>query len=211
MSLSRNLVDLYVLASAVTKVGSNVLARQTSAVCHHVKTSSLLNPTTVTEETMQTQRATEQHTPETPIEVPFPDFVEKNAIKPVEIKKEAPAVAEMVSEAEKITPVAPVKETPIDKAQANTATETPFTVETPKPFIVETSKPTISIETPSAETIVKEAAAEIKKELKESRIPTSRFGRLWNYGTLATGMGMGAVNESFKRATGISQDNSGKK
>ena len=45
--------------------------------------------------------------------------------------------------------------------------------------------------------------------LKESRIPTTRFGRLWHYGTLATGLGVGAINESIKRATGISKNNQG--
>lgn len=51
--------------------------------------------------------------------------------------------------------------------------------------------------------------AEKRKSLKESRIPTSRFSRLWNYGTLGMGMGVGAINESFKRATGLSQESAG--
>ncbi|OAD01347.1 hypothetical protein MUCCIDRAFT_146059 [Mucor lusitanicus CBS 277.49] len=78
-----------------------------------------------------------------------------------------------------------------------------------EPAKVET--PTIS--TPAAQDVVKEVQQIVqetkRRELKESRIPTSRFGRLWNYGTLATGMGMGAINESFKRATGLSQESSG--
>ena len=39
-------------------------------------------------------------------------------------------------------------------------------------------------------------------EMRESRVPSSRFGRLWQYGGLATSMAFGAVGESFKRATG---------
>ena len=39
-------------------------------------------------------------------------------------------------------------------------------------------------------------------------MPSSRFGRLWQYGGLATSMAFGAVGESFRRATG-SGDNGG--
>ena len=38
--------------------------------------------------------------------------------------------------------------------------------------------------------------------LRESRVPSSRFGRLWQYGGLATSMAFGAVGEGFRRATG---------
>lgn len=50
---------------------------------------------------------------------------------------------------------------------------------------------------------------EQRKALKESRIPTTRAGRLWHYGTLAAGLGVGAMNESFKRATGLSKNAQG--
>ncbi|KAH8598015.1 kinase-like protein [Bisporella sp. PMI_857] len=39
-------------------------------------------------------------------------------------------------------------------------------------------------------------------ELRESRVPSSRLGRLWNYGGLAAGMLGGAVTESLRRAGG---------
>ncbi|PSS02455.1 nuclear protein Es2-domain-containing protein [Coniella lustricola] len=39
-------------------------------------------------------------------------------------------------------------------------------------------------------------------ELRESRVPSSRLGRIWNYGGLAAGMFAGAINESFSRVTG---------
>ncbi|KZF22617.1 ABC1-domain-containing protein [Xylona heveae TC161] len=41
--------------------------------------------------------------------------------------------------------------------------------------------------------------------LRESRVPSSRVGRLWHYGGLATGMAFGAVSESFRRVTGGSE------
>ncbi|KAK3066848.1 hypothetical protein LTR53_016631 [Teratosphaeriaceae sp. CCFEE 6253] len=39
-------------------------------------------------------------------------------------------------------------------------------------------------------------------ELRESRVPSSRFGRLWQYGGLATSMAFGAVGESLRRVAG---------
>ncbi|KAF2811010.1 ubiquinone biosynthesis protein-like protein coq-8 [Mytilinidion resinicola] len=39
-------------------------------------------------------------------------------------------------------------------------------------------------------------------ELRQSRVPSSRFGRLWQYGGLATSMAFGAVGESLRRVTG---------
>ncbi|KXS94421.1 hypothetical protein AC578_9352 [Pseudocercospora eumusae] len=39
-------------------------------------------------------------------------------------------------------------------------------------------------------------------EMHESRVPATRFGRIWQYGGLATSMAFGAVGESFRRMTG---------
>ncbi|KAF2142857.1 uncharacterized protein K452DRAFT_269360 [Aplosporella prunicola CBS 121167] len=39
-------------------------------------------------------------------------------------------------------------------------------------------------------------------QLRESRVPSSRLGRIWNYGTLGASMAFGAVGESLKRVTG---------
>lgn len=202
MSLSRNLVDLYVLASGVTRAGSCIISSQTSALCLHVKTSSLLNPTPISDAYAKPQQSEQpeqpehkiqetQHTSEAAIEVPFPNFVEKATDEPVYIKNE---VVETVT-----------IETP---AVINSVAKDTEIIKTT--LVEETIKP-IQIETPTAETIVEEVIIkEKRRELKESRIPTSRFGRLWNYGTLATGMGMGAMSETLKRATGLSQDTSGK-
>lgn len=43
---------------------------------------------------------------------------------------------------------------------------------------------------------------EAQYEMRESRVPSTRFGRLWQYGGLATSMAFGAVGESFRRVTG---------
>ena len=39
-------------------------------------------------------------------------------------------------------------------------------------------------------------------KMRESAVPSSRFGRFWQYSGLATSMAFGAVNESFRRITG---------
>ena len=39
-------------------------------------------------------------------------------------------------------------------------------------------------------------------EMRESKVPSSRFGRIWQYGGLATSMAFGAVGEGFRRASG---------
>ena len=39
-------------------------------------------------------------------------------------------------------------------------------------------------------------------EMRESKVPSSRFGRLWQYGGLAASMAAGAAGESLRRATG---------
>jgi len=53
--------------------------------------------------------------------------------------------------------------------------------------------------------IPKETSAEPKRaryELRESKVPSSRFGRMWQYAGLGTSMAFGAVGESLRRVTG---------
>ncbi|GAD91447.1 molecular chaperone (ABC1), putative [Paecilomyces variotii No. 5] len=44
-------------------------------------------------------------------------------------------------------------------------------------------------------------------QMVESRVPSSRLGRLWQYGGLATSMAFGAVGEGFRRVTGSGETN----
>ncbi|KAJ5552784.1 Protein ABC1 [Penicillium frequentans] len=58
---------------------------------------------------------------------------------------------------------------------------------------------------------VAEVVAEDKTvpyQMLESRVPSSRIGRLWQYGGLATSMAFGAVSETVRRATGSQQSGS---
>ncbi|KAI9700416.1 MAG: hypothetical protein M1836_002431 [Candelina mexicana] len=57
-----------------------------------------------------------------------------------------------------------------------------------------------SSQTESAATLASNAAKK-QYQMRESRVPSSRFGRLWQYGGLATGMAIGAVSESLSRVT----------
>lgn len=46
----------------------------------------------------------------------------------------------------------------------------------------------------------------MNKNAKESKVPSSRIGRIINFGNLAAGLGVGAVNEMAKRAIGQNND-----
>ncbi|GLI77682.1 hypothetical protein PoHVEF18_005975 [Penicillium ochrochloron] len=59
------------------------------------------------------------------------------------------------------------------------------------------------VTSPAAEVVTGEKPAPY--QMMESRVPSSRLGRLWQYGGLATSMAFGAVTETVRRATG-SQD-----
>jgi len=90
--------------------------------------------------------------------------------------------------------------------------DTPKEESTPVAMDAETEK--------LAESIMKDSAIEAESkastpsgeqapyEMRESRVPESRFGRLWQYGGLATSMAFGAVGEGFKRFTGSGADGS---
>ena len=43
-------------------------------------------------------------------------------------------------------------------------------------------------------------------KMSVSRVPSSRLGRLWQYGGLATSMAFGVVGEGFRRAAGSGND-----
>eukprot|EP01117_Protostelium_nocturnum_P021030 TRINITY_DN994_c1_g1_i2.p1 TRINITY_DN994_c1_g1~~TRINITY_DN994_c1_g1_i2.p1 ORF type:complete len:450 (-),score=110.19 TRINITY_DN994_c1_g1_i2:1391-2740(-) len=54
---------------------------------------------------------------------------------------------------------------------------------------------------------VSEENLEMKNKMlsgRERKVPTSRMGRAWYFGTMAMGIGMGAVGESIKRSVGMS-------
>ncbi|KFX87107.1 hypothetical protein V490_08539 [Pseudogymnoascus sp. VKM F-3557] len=57
-------------------------------------------------------------------------------------------------------------------------------------------------EDPLVKIIAEASAPKALYEMRESKVPSSRMGRLWNYGGLAAGMVGGAIGESLRRATG---------
>jgi aarF domain-containing kinase len=56
------------------------------------------------------------------------------------------------------------------------------------------------VTSPAAKVVMGEKPAPY--QMMESRVPSSRLGRLWQYGGLATSMAFGAVTETMRRATG---------
>ncbi|XP_038073239.1 atypical kinase COQ8B, mitochondrial-like [Patiria miniata] len=46
----------------------------------------------------------------------------------------------------------------------------------------------------------------LSEQAKERSVPASRLGRVWNFGGLAAGLGIGAVTEKAKRSLGLKED-----
>lgn len=81
--------------------------------------------------------------------------------------------------------------------------------ESTKPEVEELEKLGASV----AEDVVRPVEALAKEkvvpyQMMESRVPSSRIGRLWQYGGLATSMAFGAVSETVRRATGNQENGS---
>lgn len=62
---------------------------------------------------------------------------------------------------------------------------------------------------PQPEPAIDAQPAQTPYEMRESRVPSSRFGRLWEYAGLGTSMAFGAVGESVRRLTGGAGDSAG--
>lgn len=60
----------------------------------------------------------------------------------------------------------------------------------------------------ASEAAIPDTANATSYEMHESRVPSSRFGRLWQYSGLATSMAFGAVGEGFRRITGSGAEGS---
>ena len=85
--------------------------------------------------------------------------------------------------------------------------------EQPVAPVVEHQVPDPSIPAPEPGPAALAATAEadssiLAYKLRESKVPSSRFGRIWNYGGLAAGMLGGAMTESVSRAFGGSGEGS---
>lgn len=96
------------------------------------------------------------------------------------------------------------------RKQATGAQESkPVETAAPSATDAETEKLAASImQDSAAEAEASPAQPQTPYEMRESRVPESRFGRLWQYGGLATSMAFGAVGEGFKRFTGGGADGS---
>ena len=137
--------------------------------------------------------------------VGLPEFVSHSHAappKPVDVKK--PAAAEAV---QPIAPKSPVK--PAEPVEPVLQDETPVVrpvVPAPSEVAAEkTPLPEQPLE--AAASVAPSPTVEPPTEakpyvLRESKVPSSRFGRIWNYGGLAAGMMGGAITESIGRAFG---------
>ncbi|KAK3997673.1 nuclear protein Es2-domain-containing protein [Cladorrhinum sp. PSN332] len=134
------------------------------------------------------------------VETPAAEAVIEEPRKEVEGELEAPVVEAVVEKAKVV----------VEQAPAASSEET--AVEKPKePLQKAPSAPTEDVKKPlsqeDASIIADLTSTPISSgapayELRESRVPSSRIGRLWNYGGLAAGMFAGAIGEGLSRAVG---------
>jgi hypothetical protein len=229
MGLARVLVDIVGVSAAVKSVSTTLVKAEAANLTHHVKTSSLLNPTKTT---IQQSPAASQPIDNTVESRSDTANLKESRQNDTNTYEETANVLlnKDISQSSSESQQSYVKESNGSLANANSSVETAkknVKTETVTAFKEEKMiKETVEVQptnaplTPAQETFLDEASKisrdvpleeeSQRRVLKSSRIPTSRTSRLWHYGSLATTMGFGAMNESLKRMTGISKAEGGK-
>ncbi|KAG2186993.1 hypothetical protein INT44_003221, partial [Umbelopsis vinacea] len=229
MGLARVLVDIVGVSAAVKSVSTTLVKAEAARLTHHVKTSSLLNPTKTT--LQQTPAASQPITNTAESRSDNANLKESrlngtknyeenaNVLLNKEISQSSsdsqPSFAKEYNES--LSTSNPSVQTVKSNVKAETVTalkEEPIITETVDAH--QTKAPPLAA---AQDTFLDEASSiggtvpleeeSQRRVLKSSRIPTSRTSRLWHYGSLATTMGFGAMNESLKRMTGISKAEGG--
>ncbi|KAI8581593.1 hypothetical protein K450DRAFT_232061 [Umbelopsis ramanniana AG] len=221
MGLARVLVDIVGVSAAVKSVSTTLVKAEAAHLTHHVKTSSLLNPTKTTIQ-QSPAAASQPNTVESRSDTA--NLKESRQNDSYNYEKTASVLLNKeINQSSSETQPSFAKESNESVAYSNPSVETVkrnVKAET-EPLIKETVD-VHSTQAPLAaaqETLLDEASGiggtvpldeeSQRRVLKSSRIPTSRTSRLWHYGSLATTMGFGAMNESLKRMTGISKAEGG--
>lgn len=234
MGLARILVDLYGVSAAVKSVTSNLAKVEVGYATHHLKTSSLINATTAASQqqpvtTQDFPPQSQQTSPELSKETgnaaaqwkythkdidndsiirasqKAVEFTHRNTTK-LETDEHVPSLKESHTkdnqyrkETRKEIPNPKLESQQSSSNRAQTSVEAEPSVATQNDILLAST-----VEAPESE------IETTRRVLKSSRIPTSRTSRLWHYGSLATAMGFGAMNESLKRMTGVSKSEGGK-
>jgi hypothetical protein len=230
MGLARILVDIYGVSAAVKNVTTSLAKVEAAHVSHHIKTSSLLNatkahprqsPTTATQpiDNIVESRLDQTNTIETEQNKQANSHKEtRNALLKEDVGISTAAASKFMDDSDKVLPdsthhVEPMKN---DISEKSTVIERNIISQEASPKVgdsvtISTKERLSSIAT-NFEQVVQDQVEEEpqRRVLKSSRIPTSRTSRLWHYGSLATAMGFGAMNESIKRMTGVSKGEGGK-
>lgn len=144
---------------------------------------------------------------ETPIVEVKPAEEETSIPKDMPTLEETPTLKKTSEYVEKVarpeTPTAkviPVKTTAPKEVERVAASETPTIPET----IITAPAKTITQDDINAAASLAGVAipSQPSYQLRESRVPSTRIGRLWNYGGLAAGIFAGAIGEGLSRAVG---------
>ncbi|KAJ2965073.1 hypothetical protein NQZ79_g35 [Umbelopsis isabellina] len=234
MGLARILVDLYGVSAAVRNVTTNLAKVEVGYATHHLKTSSLVNatkaapqqqPVTSQDSSPQSQQTSPELSKDIEDITAQWEHTQKE-IDNVSILRPSQQAAETThnntAKFEADGQVSPLKNSltndsrypngnkkEISKSNVEshqTSSNRTQTSVGPEPLASSQNDILLAstVETPESE------LETTRRVLKSSRIPTSRTSRLWHYGSLATAMGFGAMNESLKRMTGVSKSEGGK-
>ncbi|KAK9764496.1 hypothetical protein K7432_007935 [Basidiobolus ranarum] len=230
---SKRLSDLYSLLDIASTVASKAARNQADNVRFHFKTSSLtrlaqtsqnavrvlaetrLNTANSQNITSKQELSFKDTTSEYIEQVPIPETTTRldsvNGTPPRDVTSVLDTETK-ISDLPQKERVTPTKETYIDSVPIPQSFDAhAFKNVEVKPIesLPHEKKATpISLEASSADTtfepINAEPLEEKRVQLKESKVPTSRIGRMWQYGSLGVGIGFGAVGEAVRRATGNS-------
>ncbi|RUS21946.1 ABC1 family-domain-containing protein [Endogone sp. FLAS-F59071] len=191
---ARRLADLLGLLNASTNIAKSFTSLQSANYQNYIKTSSLVEAidgvrgnagAAVRGAVVEAEKATTVTTPEN-FGTSSAETVAQIVTRPTAIGTSSPSEPSLGSS------------TPISASSS-----VPFT---PSPSLL--SEPILD-DQPTYLTslfITNRNPQQSLRKLKESRIPTSRVSRLWHYGSLVTGLGVGAATESLRRATGFSKN-----
>ncbi|KAI9008072.1 ABC1 family-domain-containing protein [Gaertneriomyces semiglobifer] len=193
---SKGIADALVLLLASRQVLQNVASQQGTRVSNYVKTSSI--PRALGDVWSSRQKP-----------IPKPTATEEGLAVTVPVAKETlvPAPLKETSPVPVSFSAPPTDVIPHDRATVAPPITLPSTLK-PTPLADPDLLSSELLRHSAVEEPAERRATSAQNEpalLRQSRVPATRVGRLWHYGSLAASVGMGTIGEAVKRATGLSQ------
>ncbi|KAJ2405008.1 hypothetical protein GGF41_007130, partial [Coemansia sp. RSA 2531] len=192
------LADAYLVLRATMRVAGLAVTEAETAMSHHLKTSSLLRtrtPRSREHDVKDAGDSTEGSQHSSALEFTTEDSVLAVSSRPNVLPQASPHQPGSLDRKETL--------------HIETADLSHFSIHVPPPPIVLRGEVTLhQISPPTRPTIPDIDLLEHRNELQASSMPSNRVSRLFHYGSLAVGLGFGALGEATKRWSGIGQTDS---